>query len=113
MTFDPMDPFSGGLGGTPERALNTKTVDLLLRLVDSGRGLASLMSPEDSLRRTRIEGLWKWHRRAESMIMHELGRRKRALDKQRRELEELEGRPLVDDEEDEEDEDEDLGFITF
>lgn len=103
MSFD-VDP-TNPWGGPTETALKTSTVDLLLRLVDSGRGLVSLMSPENEHRHTRIENLWKWHRKAESMIVSELGRRKRVAKQQKRELEELEGLPDVDEDEDEDEDD--------
>lgn len=110
------DDFGNPWGGPAERSLPTKTVDLLLRLVDSGRGLAALMKPEDPTRHTRIENLWKYHRKAESMILGELGRRRRMVKQQEREAAELEGRPLVDDEEEEEEDEfeDDLdGFSAY
>lgn len=91
-------------GGPSEKAISVKTVDLLLRLVDSGRGLAALQHPKDPHRKTRIENLWKWHRKAESMILLELGRRRRVAKKLQAEAEELEALPLVDDEEEDEEE---------
>ncbi len=98
---DPANPW----GGPSERSISTKTVDLLLSLVDSGRGLAALMHPSDPKRRTRIEKLWTHHRNAESMILKELGRRRRIAKQERAEAEALEALHLVDEEE-EEDEDE-------
>ena len=103
---DPNNPW----GGPTEREISTKSVDLLLRLVDSGRGLASLMSPENPQRHTRLESLWRWHRKAESMIVHELGRRKRIANQQKIEAAELEGLPLVDEDEEDEEEEPDYGF---
>ena len=109
------EEFSNPWGGPSERSLSTKTVDLLLRLVDSGRGLASLMKPGDPHRRTRVENLWKWHRKAESMLVFELGRKQRMAKKRAAEQAELAGMPFVDDEEDEEEEEEPLeeGFADF
>lgn len=106
--INPLDPW----GSPGERSINTKTVDLLLRLVDSGRGLASLMDPKDPKTRVRIEKLWTHHRRAESMILGELGRRRRIQRKQEEEAARLEGLPIVEEDDDDEEEDED-DYLTF
>jgi hypothetical protein len=106
--FNPLNPW----GSPGERSLNSKTVDLLLRLVDSGRGLASLMDPTDPKRRVRLEKLWTHHRRAESMILNELGRHRRIQRKQAEEVARLEeGLPIVDEDDDEDEEEDD--YLTF
>jgi hypothetical protein len=104
---DPGNPW----GGPSEKSISVKTVDLLLRLVDAGRGLASLMSPKDPRRGARVENLWKFHRKAESMILFELGRRRRVAKQLEAEAEEL-LEPL-EEEEEEEEEDEGLDGFTF
>ena len=105
--INPLNPW----GSPGERSLNVKTVDLLLRLVDSGRGLASLMDPTDPKRRVRLEKLWTHHKKAESMILNELGRSRRIQRRREQEAEALEGLPIVE-EDDDEDEDED-NYLTF
>lgn len=105
--LNPLNPW----GSPGERSLNTKTVDLLLRLVDSGRGLASLMDPTDPKRRVRLEKLWTHHKKAESMILNELGRSRRIQRKQEEEAAALEGGlPIVDDDDEDEDGDD---YLTF
>ena len=100
---DPLNPW----GGPSERELSAKTVDLLLRLVDSGRGLASLMKLDDPQRYVRLESLWKWHRKAEAMIVNELGRRRRVANQLKQQNAELEAMPAVEEEDEDEEEEED------
>ena len=106
---DPNNPW----GGPTERSISVKSVDLILRLVDAGRGLVSLMKPADPQRYVRLEKLWSHHLKAESMILAELGRRKRMANQQKKAADALEARPLVDEEDDDDDEDDDYYGVAF